>query len=209
MSEIFFMLLIPFFFRRLGLKTMILIGMASWVVRYGLFAAGAPAQISWMLLLAVGLHGICYDFFFVTGFMYTDQKASVAIRGQAQGLLVLLTQGIGMFFGYRIMAGRSFLGIPLNWQFGPYGQVVTSSESYTAALTAARGTPAPVGFFESFATMFSRQLPENLDRELLARTMQEWQNFWIFPALLAGIVMIAFAVAFWDRATPSDDNPTE
>src|SRR5690606_41624425 len=68
----------------------------SWVLRYVLFAFGAPDQITWMLLLAVALHGICYDFFFVTGFMYTDQKAPRAIRGQAQGLLVFLTQGVGI-----------------------------------------------------------------------------------------------------------------
>jgi len=67
MSEIFFMLLIPFFFRKLGLKTMILVGMGCWVIRYGLFAMAAPTQATWMLLLAVALHGICYDFFFVPG----------------------------------------------------------------------------------------------------------------------------------------------
>ena len=69
MSEIFFMLLIPFFFRKLGVKWMILIGMACWVGRYLLFAFGAPEQTAWMIFLAVALHGICYDFFFVTGFM--------------------------------------------------------------------------------------------------------------------------------------------
>ncbi len=106
MSEIFFMLLIPFFFRQLGVKVMILIGMACWVARYLLFAFGAPGQVTWMLLLAVALHGICYDFFFVTGFMYTDKKAPKQIRGQAQGLLVFLTQGVGMYFGYMVMDER-------------------------------------------------------------------------------------------------------
>lgn len=102
MSEIFFMLLIPFFFRRLGVKWMIIVGMAAWALRYVLFAFGAPDQTTWMILLAVLLHGVCYDFFFVTGFMYTDQKAPLEIRGQAQSLLVFFTQGIGLFFGYRI-----------------------------------------------------------------------------------------------------------
>ena len=69
MSEIFFMLLIPFFFRKLGVKWMILIGMMAWVLRYLLFAYGAPDQVVWMILLGVALHGICFDFFFVTGFM--------------------------------------------------------------------------------------------------------------------------------------------
>ena len=82
-----------------------------------------------MTLVAIALHGICYDFFFVTGFMYTDQKAPQEIRGQAQGLLVFLTQGVGMYIGYRIM------------------QPVTFSEPYVEALTAARGDPEPVSFF--------------------------------------------------------------
>ncbi|MDA0659457.1 MAG: MFS transporter [Planctomycetota bacterium] len=204
MSEIFFMLLIPFFFRKLGLKTMILVGMGSWVVRYGLFAAAAPSQVMWMLLLAVALHGICYDFFFVTGYMYTDQKAPVAIRGQAQGLLVFLTQGIGMFFGFRIMAGGSFFGLPLAWTIGEYGNQVRSSASYVEALTVARGETPKLGFLESFGQMFSRSLPPGLDERLLAQTMSEWQNFWVFPAILAAIVMLVFAVAFWDRAKPMD-----
>ena len=68
-SEIFFMLLVPFFFRKLGVKIMILIGMLAWVARYALFAFGAPDQVVWMIMLGVVLHGICYDFFFVTGFM--------------------------------------------------------------------------------------------------------------------------------------------
>lgn len=102
MSEIFFMLLIPFFFRRLGLKMMIMIGMGCWIIRYALFAFGAPDQITWMLLLAVGLHGICYDFFFVTGQIYVDKKATSDIRGQAQGLLVLITLGLGMLIGAQV-----------------------------------------------------------------------------------------------------------
>lgn len=205
MSEIFFMLLIPFFFRKLGLKTMILVGMGAWVVRYGLFAAAAPEQVTWMLLLGVALHGICYDFFFVTGFMYTDQKAPEAIRGQAQGLLVFLTQGIGMFFGYRIMAGGSLGPIPLNWHLGNYGKQVTSSAEFVEALKAAQGSQGDVSFFGTFAKMFSRQLPESLDRELLARTMHEWHDFWVFPAIMAAIVMVVFAIAFWDRAKSSDE----
>ncbi len=134
MSEIFFMLLIPFFFRQFGLKMMIMVGMACWVIRYALFAFGAPQQATEMLLLAVALHGICYDFFFVTGFMYTDQKAPVAIRGQAQGLLVFLTQGVGMFFGYKIMAASEWMGIDLGWTFGEYGQQVTKGPEFTEAL---------------------------------------------------------------------------
>lgn len=199
MSEIIFMLLIPVFFRQLGVKGMILVGIVAWVVRYLLFAMGAPEQVTWMLLLGVVLHGVCYDFFFVTGFIYTDKKAPTAIRGQAQALLVFLTQGIGMFFGYRIMAGGSFFGLPLNLTFGSYGEQVTRADAFSEALKTARGEVAEPSFLESLTMMFSQNLPEGLDQELLSATMTQWQNFWISPAIMAGIVFVIFAVAFWDR----------
>lgn len=204
MSEIIFMLMIPFFFRQLGVKLMILIGMACWVGRYFLFSFGAPTQTTWMLLLGVALHGICYDFFFVTGFMYTDQKAPKEIRGQAQGLLVFLTQGIGMFFGYRIMAGGDLFGfIPLNFTIGQYGEQVSKSEPLAKAIDDAR-TEQSLGFVEMFGKMFSRDLPDSLDEQLLSETMQQWQNFWMFPAIMAAGVFVLFAVAFWDQARTAD-----
>ncbi|MDP1560028.1 MAG: MFS transporter [Pirellulaceae bacterium] len=206
MSEIFFMLLIPFFFRKLGVKNMILVGIAAWVVRYVLFAYGAPAQVTWMLLAGVVLHGVCYDFFFVTGFIYTDKKAPTAIRGQAQALLVFLTQGVGMFFGYRIMAGGNFFGLPLNLTFGQYGEQVTRNDAYSEALKTARGAVDTPSFLESLSMMFSKSLPDTLDPELLSSTMNQWKNFWISPAIMAAIVLVVFAVAFWDRtkATPEE-----
>jgi MFS family permease len=99
-SEIFFMLVMPLFFAFLGVKWMLFVGMLAWVARYGLFtvAAGQP-DLFWMVLVGIILHGICYDFFFVTGFIYVDTKASPEIRGQAQGFLVLITQGLGMWIG--------------------------------------------------------------------------------------------------------------
>lgn len=107
MSEIVFMLAMPLFFKRLGVKKMLLIGMLAWVARYGLFALGAPAGTVWMILVGIALHGICYDFFFVTGQIYVDKAVPVALRGQAQGLLILVTQGIGMLAGAQI-SGRLF-----------------------------------------------------------------------------------------------------
>lgn len=104
MSEIFFMLVMPLFFARLGVKKMLLVGMLAWVVRYGLFAAAAPSGTLWMILIGILLHGICYDFFFVTGQIYVDKKAPVAVRGQAQGLLILVTQGLGMLIGAQVSA---------------------------------------------------------------------------------------------------------
>src|SRR5262249_19534318 len=105
MSEIFFMVIMPFFFARLGVKWMLALGMLAWVTRYSLFALGAPDEVRWMILVGIVLHGICYDFFFVTGQIYTDQAAPKQIRAQAQGMLVLFTLGLGMFIGAQV-AGK-------------------------------------------------------------------------------------------------------
>ncbi|MFT5142416.1 MAG: nucleoside transporter [Rhodothermales bacterium] len=106
-SEVVFMLLMPIFFIRLGVKWMLVVGMGAWVLRYLLFALAAPAGIFWMILGGILMHGICYDFFFVTGQIYVDKKSTPEIRGQAQGMLVLVTYGLGMFIGAQI-AGNVF-----------------------------------------------------------------------------------------------------
>jgi len=98
-SEVFFMLLMPLFFLRLGVKYMLLIGMACWAVRYALFAYGDSGSNMWMLYVGILLHGICYDFFFVTGQMYVDRKADARIRGAAQGFIAFVTLGLGSFIG--------------------------------------------------------------------------------------------------------------
>jgi nucleoside transporter len=102
MSEVIFMLLMPLFFARLGVKKMLLFGMLAWVVRYALFALGAPDSVQWMIIVGIAIHGICYDFFFVTGQIYVDKKSTEKIRGQAQGFLVLVTYGAGMLVGAQL-----------------------------------------------------------------------------------------------------------
>jgi nucleoside transporter len=123
MSEMFFMLLMPLLFRRLGVKWMLVVGMAAWVARYALFASAAPNAVYWMIALGILLHGVCYDFFFVTGQIYIDKKSTAAIRGQAQGFFVLVTYGVGMLIGAQIagnvynrfLAGAPGLTLP-QWQ---------------------------------------------------------------------------------------------
>jgi nucleoside transporter len=99
MSEIFFMLVMPWFFRRLGVKWMLLVGMAAWTARYAFFAFGTHADLVWMLYAGILLHGICYDFFFVTGQIYVDRKAPPDLRAAAQGFIAFVTLGVGMFIG--------------------------------------------------------------------------------------------------------------
>ncbi len=98
-SEALFILLIPFFFRRLGVKWMIAIGMIAWAVRFLLFSYGDAAANLWMLFAGIILHGVCFDFFFVTGQIYTDSKADIKIQSSAQGLITMATYGVGMWIG--------------------------------------------------------------------------------------------------------------
>jgi nucleoside transporter len=97
MSEIFFMLVMPFFLIRLGVKWMLLIGMLAWATRYVLFAQSSEWNA--MLFVGLALHGVCYDFFFVTGQIYVDHKAPERIRGAAQGFIALVTLGVGGWVG--------------------------------------------------------------------------------------------------------------
>jgi nucleoside transporter len=146
-SEVVFMLLMPLFFLRLGVKWMLVAGMGAWVLRYALFALGAPGAITGLIIGGILLHGICYDFFFVTGQIYVDKKSSSSIRGQAQGMLVLVTYGVGMLLGAQV-AGNVFNGF--------------------------------LG-------------------DSNALTLEQWREFWIIPALFAGLVMIGFALFFYDH----------
>ncbi len=107
MSEFIFMLLMPLFFVRLGVKKMLVFGMLAWAIRYFMFSGGAVDSVTWMIITGIALHGICYDFFFVTGQIYVDKKADKKIKGQAQGLIVLATYGVGMLVGTQV-AGYIF-----------------------------------------------------------------------------------------------------
>ena len=103
------MLLMPLMFVRLGVKWMLAAGMLAWVLRYALFALAAPDAVTWMIIGGVALHGMCYDFFFVTGQIYVEKKSTPAVRGQAQGLFVLVTYGVGMLIGAQV-AGQVYNG---------------------------------------------------------------------------------------------------
>jgi nucleoside transporter len=99
-SEVLFMLLIPVFLNRFGMKTTLLVGMLAWAVRYTLFAFGNAGDLVSLLLIGIALHGVCYDFFFVSGQIYIDSKAGPQIKSAAQGLITLATYGVGMLIGF-------------------------------------------------------------------------------------------------------------
>ncbi len=104
-SEVLFMLLLPFFFKKFGFKKTILLGMLAWGIRYLLFAYGNTGELFFMIFTGIILHGICYDFFFVSGQIYTDTKAGEKVKSAAQGLITLATYGVGMLIGFYV-AGK-------------------------------------------------------------------------------------------------------
>ena len=104
-SEVLFMLLLPFFFKKYGFKKTILFGMLAWVLRYLLFAFGDGGEMFFMVVIGIVMHGICYDFFFVSGQIYTDSKAGEKVKSAAQGLITLATYGVGMLVGFWV-AGK-------------------------------------------------------------------------------------------------------
>ena len=147
-SEIGFMVIMPWFFARLGVKWMLITGMAAWTARYVLFAYGDADALVWMLYLGILLHGICYDFFFVTGQIYMDQKAPGELRAAAQGFIAFVTLGVGMFIG-SLVSGRV------------------------------------------------------VDMYRISDTMNDWRAIWMVPALMAGAVLVVFALLFRPQSARS------
>lgn len=101
-SEALFLLMIPIFFKRFGFKKTILVGMIAWAIRYALFAYGNAGELSFMLIIGIALHGVCYDFFFVSGQIYTNSRAGEQYKSAAQGLITLATYGVGMLIGFEV-----------------------------------------------------------------------------------------------------------
>ena len=196
MSEIFFMLVMPLFFARLGVKWMLAAGMLAWVVRYALFAFGAPAQIRWMIIGGILLHGICYDFFFVTGQIYTDQVAPKEIRAQAQGLLVLFTLGLGMAIGANV-AGR------IEAQHTPAASLAAAEQvvSKTAEIEKLKGaTSLSMAERESQVAALEAQKTE---ARLASLRAIEWQPLWGKPAIFAAAILLLFVLLFKHRRARS------
>lgn len=235
MSEIFFMLVMPFFFARLGVKWMLFVGMLAWVIRYGLFALGADDRIAWMVLSGIILHGICYDFFFVTGQIYTDKVAPSAIRGQAQGMLVLFTIGLGMFIGAQV-AGRVENHYTLALSNKPEDQArakelnaqikaieetkVKPAQDKIEELMGLKGKPPHERFLlqltggdgqnsGEIAKLNEELAVHREERSRLVIQLVKWRSVWMFPAVFAGIIMVFFVLIFRDNTTSAAKAPTE
>lgn len=193
MSEIFFMLVMPLFFVRLGVKWMLAVGMLAWVARYALFALGAPSGVRWMIILGIVLHGICYDFFFVTGQIYTDRVAPQTIRAQAQGLLVLFTLGLGMAIGAKVAGQIESQHTPA--QSRSFAARVVAHTAEIESLQASAGSDAA-----SVARIAQLEHERaQLRREELRAI--EWRPLWGKPAIFAGIILLLFLFFFRNKTT--------
>jgi nucleoside transporter len=193
MSEIFFMVVMPFFFVRLGVKWMLAVGMLAWVTRYALFAIGAPDQVAWMIIAGILLHGICYDFFFVTGQIYTDQAAPREIRAQAQGMLVLFTLGLGMFVGAQAAGYVEARHTPPE-SLALAEQVQAKGQEIAQVSTTLSDAPA-----SERAALEVRLTQLEAERSALRRAELQaidWRPLWATPAIFAAIVMILFVALF-------------
>ena len=202
MSEIFFMVIMPFFFARLGVKWMLAVGMLAWVVRYGLFAIGAPNEVRWMILTGVIIHGICYDFFFVTGQIYTDKFAPKPIRAQAQGMLVLFTLGLGMFIGAQIAGKIETQHTPeAAKEFAAQVQAA-SKEAQDIRAQILTAQPTEKEALQAQAEALETQAAEARKSEL--RSL-EWKPLWGKPALFAAIVLVVFLALFRENKPASQN----
>ncbi len=190
-SEIFFMLLMPLFFRRLGVKWMLAIGMLAWVLRYALFTLGTPDAVVWMMYGGIVLHGICYDFLFVTGQIYTDMAARKEIRAQAQGMLVLFTLGLGMLIGARVA--------------GVWEEFNTPQESRALSVEVQHLGSEMAGLEEAGADEAAiRPLREEQAAKLQrAQSLINWRSIWGLPAGLSALVLALFVGIFRERTTPT------
>src|SRR5262245_15356822 len=206
MSEIFFMLVMPLFFRRLGVKWMLAVGMLAWVLRYVLFAFGAPSEIQWMIITGILLHGICYDFFFVTGQIYTDQAASNRIRAQAQGLLVLFTLGLGMFIG-AYLAGEVMRQhtTEASAEFARK-MVAKNSELEEMKKQAVSLSGAEKSAIE---VQISKLDAEKTDLRRSELKAIEWQPLWGKPAIFAAVILVLFVLLFKNKLSSASVKQAE
>lgn len=195
-SEILFMVLMPLFFRRLGVKWMLAVGMLAWVTRYVLFALGTPDAVRWMMYAGIILHGICYDFLFVTGQIYTDMVARKEIRAQAQGMLVLFTLGLGMLIGARVA--------------GVWEERNTPAESRAlSAEVLELGTEVAqleaTGADEEQVRPLREEQAEKIQR---AQGLIDWRALWGLPAVLSAVVLALFLAIFRERGTAGGSGET-
>lgn len=213
-SEIFFLLVMPWFFARLGVKWMLVIGMLSWGLRYFLFRFGYDTGDLWPLYIGIVLHGICYDFFFVTAYIYVDKKAHDAIRAKAQGFIALVTLGAGMFVGTslsgQLVGAYSFPKVepekfqavrPGSWVAGNFAKWdINGAAAYGRIQEINKDAQPPAAQLEVFKSADGGFEPSgetaSVPLDSLAKPIPLWDKIWIIPGVGAIVIMLLFAMVF-------------
>jgi nucleoside transporter len=219
-SEIFFMLVMPLFFARLGVKWMLMVGMFCWAARYLLFVVGYNAGTLWPLYFGLLLHGVCYDFFFVTAYIYVDKKAPETIRAKAQGFIAFVTLGAGMFVGANlsglVVEAYSFPKVePVKFQvvqdtsaWGEGNIVRWAADGKSAfgkikQIAKETGT-ASIEVFKSAGEEF-KPSGEVVSQPLsaLSKPLPLWDKIWRLPAVGALVILALFALLFKYKEEPA------
>lgn len=199
MSEVIFMLVMPFFFVRLGVKKMLLVGMLAWVIRYVLFAFGNSGPLVFMFYGGILLHGICYDFFFVTGQIYVDKRAPKQVQAAAQGFIGLITYGIGMAIGSNLSG----------WIVEHYTTRTTIADATISVANGVKtvlyeGTSYPVVDDTVKLLLDGVETAAKVMEDAVQVVTLDWQTIWIIPAIMAGAVVLVFALLFKDNGSTRD-----
>jgi nucleoside transporter len=225
MSEIFFLLVMPWFFARLGVKYMLVVGMCCWGLRYLLFILGYNTGALWPLYLGLILHGACYDFFFVTAYIYTDKKSPESIRAKAQGFIAFVTLGAGMFVGSNlsgiVVQQYSFpnteptrfqnvaetsgwaVGNVAKWDvngthvFGKITTLNTTSNNQATTTATLEAFKKTDGTYVPSGQMVTQQLTA------LQRPLSRYEKIWFLPALGALAIMALFILLFQYKEEPA------
>ncbi len=217
MGEIFFLMIMPFFFARLGVKWMLIFGMFCWGARYLMFAFGYNSALLWPLYLGIILHGICYDFFFVTAYIYVDKKAPDSIRSKAQGFIAFVTLGAGMFVGSNVSglvvdrysfpnvepaksvavakASDWVVGNTVQWDTNgakSFGKIAAINK----ATAGAADTASVAVYLKNGGIFEDSKKTVTVPLASLTRPLALWDKVWQFPAFMALGVLIVFGLLF-------------
>jgi MFS family permease len=224
-SEIVFMLVMPFFLARLGIKWVFALGMLGWAARYLLFYLGYQSATSWPLYLGVGIHGMCYVFFFVLAYIYVDKKAPELIRTKAQGFISLVTLGAGFLAGGVISGGfvqqSSFPNVEptqfkavadaarwaegdlVKWEVNTtpaYGKITKISKE---GADAAKPTATVEGFTRDQDIYRPSGKTETVPLSALSRPMVLWSRVWSYAALSGAVILALFTLLFRHKEKPA------
>lgn len=188
-SETVFILAIPFFLRRFGIKKVMLFSMLAWVLRFGLFATGDPGAGLWMIVLSCIVYGLAFDFFNISGSLFIETNTSPAVRSSAQGLFMMMTNGFGAIFG----------SYTSGWLIDKY---FTHTFTDVQSLATYLNTDVANGYFQKFITEKGLQIDAN---GILSQvvTMKDWSNIWLTFAAYALVVAILFAIMFRHKHDPN------